>query len=81
MDAILPLNKERIRPTSPFKNAQTHLILEVALRRLPDLLGLEVLLLDPRLLPAAALVEDPPDEPIDGLLDNNMIRLIDNRST
>ena len=46
---------------------QTYLVLEVPLRGLPDLLGLEVLLLDPRLLPAAALVEDPPDEVIDRL--------------
>ena len=47
-----------------FEYKAAHLVLEVPLRGLPDLLGLEVLLLDPRLLPAAALVEDPPDEVI-----------------
>ena len=51
----------------PNSGPLTHLVLEVPLRGLPDLLGLEVLLLDPRLLPAAALVEDPPDEVIDRL--------------
>ena len=51
----------------PDSGSLAHLVLEVPLRGLPDLLGLEVLLLDPRLLPAAALVEDPPDEVIDRL--------------